>query len=137
MDSTIMDRESELLILQLLLEDSRRLSGLTQLSRRGHDFTLAIQVQQEELKARSTVLSDRAMCVSLDRAVRSDGPQLQIAQIEERGALEDHIEACRLGGVEPPLLIEAAPVVLPERSRLAIEAAPEIADGDEIQRRSW
>jgi hypothetical protein len=119
MDSTIMDRASESLILELLLEDSRNLSRLTQISSRGHDFTLALRLQQEEVTGRSIVKSDRAMCISLDRAVRSDGAQLQTALVEERGALEDRIQACRLGGVELPVLIEAAPI-----PRLAIQAAP-------------
>lgn len=100
-----MDEETAELILNLQIEDAHNYrSSQKGKQKEGEtsDLDLAVQSQEAEFEQAASLLSDRRMCRSMNRAIQDDGAVLSMARAEECLARRDHDLACSLAGDSAP-----------------------------------
>jgi hypothetical protein len=113
--SDMMDDATTALIIQLQLQDSKdefekSIGKGKNVEGSLSDNQLALQLLQEDLECRATMLNDRKMAVSMREAIRADKESIIACIVQEQAESDDRSLALRLGGIDPaPLAIEAAP----------------------------
>lgn len=96
---SIMDRESELLLLEMQLEDLNQLvAGNDAMNCNGDrsDYDVSLELLRQDLIDRITAHKDRALCSSIACALNRDHPALEHQREMENSALQDREMALSL-----------------------------------------